>query len=76
LQIIFWRRLSGGRAHSVLSASLRGVRKLVAALGLVGQLLDRISAGQKPKPPEVEHQDAYRSAFDEMPDISSSVKLL
>jgi len=55
---------------------LRGVRKLVAALGLVGQLLDRISAGQKPKPPEVEHQDAYRSAFDEMPDISSSVKLL
>ena len=24
----------------------------VGALGLLGQLLDRISAGQKPKPPE------------------------
>ena len=28
----------------------------VDALGLVGQLLDRISAGQKPKPPEVAHK--------------------
>ena len=48
----------------------------VDALGLVGQLLDRISAGQKPKPPEVTHHDAYRSASDEMHDVSSSVKLL
>jgi hypothetical protein len=31
----------------------------VDALGLVGQLLHRISAGPKPKPPEVEHRDAY-----------------
>src|SRR5258707_13127734 len=31
LQIIFWRRLSGGRAHSVLSAPSRGVQKPVAA---------------------------------------------
>jgi hypothetical protein len=48
----------------------------VDALGLVGQLLDRVSASQKPKPPEVAHQDAYRLASDEMPDASSSVKLL
>jgi hypothetical protein len=48
----------------------------VDALGLVGQLLDRISVGQKPKLPEVAHQDDYRSASDEMHDVSSSVKLL
>jgi Family of unknown function (DUF5681) len=47
----------------------------VDALGLVGQLLDRISAKQKPKPPEVTNQDAYRSVTDEMSDVSSSVKL-
>ena len=48
----------------------------VDALGLVGQLLDRISPRPKPKPPEVTHHDAYRSASDEMHDVSSSVKLL
>jgi hypothetical protein len=48
----------------------------VDALGLVGQLLGRISAGQKPKPPEITHQDAYRSVSDGMHDVSSSVKLL
>jgi hypothetical protein len=30
----------------------------VAALGLVGQLLDKINAGQKPKPPDVTQRDA------------------
>jgi predicted phage terminase large subunit-like protein len=48
----------------------------VDALGLVGQLLDRISAGQKPKPPEAEYREAYRPSYDVMPDVSSSVKLL
>ncbi len=48
----------------------------VDALGLVGQLLDRFSPRQKPKSPEVPHHDAYRSASDDMPDVSSSVKLL
>ncbi len=48
----------------------------VDALGLVGQLLDRISPRQKPKPPQTAHHDAYRSASDEMHDVSSSVKLL
>jgi len=46
------------------------------ALGLVGQLLDRFSVRQKPKPPETAHHDACRSASDDMPDVSSSVKLL
>jgi hypothetical protein len=48
----------------------------VDALGLVGQLLDRISAKQKPKPPEVTLNDAYRSVSDDVLDVSSSVKLL
>jgi hypothetical protein len=39
----------------------------VDALGLVGQLLDKINAGQKPKPPDVTQPDDYRSAFVEMP---------
>ena len=47
----------------------------VDALGLIGQLLDRINAGRKPKPPEVADQDAY-GASDDLPDVSSSVKLL
>jgi hypothetical protein len=47
----------------------------VDALGLVGQLLDRISAKQKPKPPEAAQYDGYRSASDDIPDVSSSVKL-
>jgi hypothetical protein len=40
----------------------------VDALGLVGQLLDKINAGQKPKPPDMAAQhDAYRPAFEEIP---------
>jgi predicted phage terminase large subunit-like protein len=40
----------------------------VDALGLIGQLLDRITAGQKPRPPEEKRPDPYRSyreMFDE-----------
>ena len=39
----------------------------VDALGLVGQLLDKISAGPRPKPPDVTQRDGYRPAFEEMP---------
>src|SRR5713226_8372016 len=39
----------------------------VDALGLVGQLLDKINAGQKPKPPDVSQRDDYRAAFEEIP---------
>jgi hypothetical protein len=39
----------------------------VDALGLVGQLLDKTNAGQKPKPPDVAQPDAYRPAFEEIP---------
>jgi hypothetical protein len=42
----------------------------VDALGLVGQLLDKISAGPRPKPPEVTQRDGYRAAFEQMPDDS------
>jgi hypothetical protein len=42
----------------------------VDALGLVGQLLDKISAGPRPKPPEATQRDGYRAAFEEMPDDS------
>ena len=42
----------------------------VDALGLVGQLLDKINAGQKPKPPERTQPDAYRPAFEEIPNDS------
>jgi hypothetical protein len=42
----------------------------VDALGLVGQLLDKISAGPRPKPPEVPQRDGYRAAFEQMPDDS------
>ena len=42
----------------------------VDALGLVGQLLDKISAGPRPKPPEVTQRDGYRPAFEQMPDDS------
>jgi predicted phage terminase large subunit-like protein len=42
----------------------------VDALGLVGQLLDKISAGPRPKPPEVPQRDDYRAAFEEMRDDS------
>jgi len=37
----------------------------VDALGLIGQLLDRITAGHNPKPPEVVQRDAYRSMYDD-----------
>jgi hypothetical protein len=36
----------------------------VDALSLVGQLLDRIGAGQKLKLPETPRRDDYRPAFD------------
>jgi hypothetical protein len=39
----------------------------VDALGLVGQLLDKISAGPRPKPPEVTQRDDYRTASEEIP---------
>jgi hypothetical protein len=42
----------------------------VDALGLVGQLLDKINAGQKPKPPEVIQRDEYRAPFEEIPNDS------
>jgi len=42
----------------------------VDALGLVGQLLDKISAGPRPKPPEMTQRDDYRAAFEEMRDDS------
>jgi hypothetical protein len=29
--------------------------------------LDKINAGQKPKPPDVAQPDAYRPAFEEIP---------
>ena len=42
----------------------------VDALGLVGQLLDKISAGPRPKPPEVTQRDGYCAVFEQMPDDS------
>ena len=42
----------------------------VDALGLVGQLLVKISAGPRPRPPDVTQLDGYRAAFEEMPDDS------
>jgi hypothetical protein len=36
----------------------------VDALGLIGQLLDRIGAGQKLKPPTAPRRDDYRPTFD------------
>jgi predicted phage terminase large subunit-like protein len=40
----------------------------VDALGLVGQLLDKISAGPRPKPPDLPRRDSYRTPCEEMPD--------
>ena len=37
----------------------------VDALGLVGQLLDQMIAGLKPKKPEVDTRDAYRESNDD-----------
>ena len=53
----------------------------VDALGLIGQLLDRITAGQRPKKPEQKklELDAYRpfdDAYDLQRDISLNFKLL
>src|ERR1700704_6661510 len=42
----------------------------VDALGLIGQLLDRIGAGQKPELLVPKQRDAYRTASEEMPDDS------
>jgi predicted phage terminase large subunit-like protein len=42
----------------------------VDALGLVGQLLDKISAGSRPKPPDLPQRDDYRAPFEEMWDDS------
>jgi hypothetical protein len=42
----------------------------VDALGLIGQLLDRMDAGQKPRPPDTTQRDGYRAAFEEMRDDS------
>jgi hypothetical protein len=51
----------------------------VDALGLIGQLLDRITAGQKPKKPEQKGPDPYRpfdEIYDLQRDISVNFKLL
>jgi hypothetical protein len=52
----------------------------VDALGLIGQLLDRIIAGQSPKKPEEEKKlDPYRpvdDVYDLQRDISVNFKLL
>ena len=49
----------------------------VDALGLVGQLLDKISAApRRPTPPKPIQRDAYRPAFDEMPDDNWSWKTI
>jgi hypothetical protein len=39
----------------------------VDALGLVGQLFDKISAGPRPKPPDLPQRDDYRAAVEEIP---------
>jgi phage terminase large subunit-like protein len=39
----------------------------VDALGLVGQLLDKMSTRQRLKPPDVTQRDDYRAADEEMP---------
>lgn len=46
----------------------------VDALGLIGQLLDKMVDGQKPKKPDPVAKDAYRSAHDE--DAGSSMMVL
>ena len=40
----------------------------VDALGLVGQLLDKINAGPRPQPPNETRPDGYRTLLDEIPD--------
>jgi predicted phage terminase large subunit-like protein len=44
----------------------------VDALGLVGQLLDRMVRGTAPRPQRVQHRDAYARLFDEVGDADIS----
>jgi hypothetical protein len=46
----------------------------VDALGLIGQLLDRITAGQRPITPRVEKPNPYRPMYEEFQECS--IKLL
>ena len=49
---------------------------IVDALGLVGQLLDKFSAGIKPQPEQFERKWAYQPASELIEDQGSSIKLL
>src|SRR6185437_5241625 len=48
----------------------------VDALGLVGQLLDKMVTGQPLRKPDVDTRDAYRSAHDEFDEMSGFDKSL
>jgi hypothetical protein len=48
----------------------------VDALGLVGQLLDKVSPGIKPRPEQVERKWAYQPPSELIEEQGSSVKLL
>jgi predicted phage terminase large subunit-like protein len=48
----------------------------VDALGLVGQLLDKISAASRPSPPEPIQHNGYYARFEEMPDDGWSWKTI
>lgn len=48
----------------------------VDAMGLVGQLLDKMAKGQKDKKPVIPEDRSYRPASDDMNDVQSSVKLM
>ena len=52
----------------LLSFPAGGHDDQVDALGLVGQLLDKISAGPRPQPPDEMRPDGYRTLLDEIPD--------
>jgi hypothetical protein len=49
---------------------------IVDALGLVGQLLDKVSPGIRPQPEEVTRKWAYQPASELIEDQGSSIKLL
>jgi predicted phage terminase large subunit-like protein len=49
---------------------------IVDALGLVGQLLDKVSPGIRPQPEEVTRKWAYQPASELIEDHGSSIKLL
>jgi hypothetical protein len=49
---------------------------IVDALGLVGQLLDKVSASIKPQPEEVTRKWAYQPPSELIEDQGSSIKLL